>query len=129
MKKERMDELIRGMGKEICLAGVRHIQKRGATYEEALELFREEDVKKVYDPGTKTVHKKIFPEYFEKVKCRVKRFEIRLDEDDIQPMDYVVLDEWDGKEYTGRYFPVQVQYVLRNVPQYGLKEGYCIFGW
>lgn len=77
---------------------------------------------------SKTVHKKILPEYFELVRKGIKRFELRKDEDDIQPNDFLVLDEWDGANYTGRYFACTVIYVLRNVPQYGLQEGYCIIG-
>lgn len=77
---------------------------------------------------SKTVHKKILPEYFEPVKKGIKKFELRKDEDDIQPNDFLVLDEWDGEKYTGRYFCSTVIYVLRNVPEYGLAEGYCIIG-
>ena len=39
-----------------------------------------------------------------------------------------VLDEWDGEKYTGRYVCKTVIYVLRDVPQYGLQDGYCIIG-
>lgn len=77
---------------------------------------------------SKTVHKKILPEYFELVKKGIKKFELRKDEDDIQPNDFLVLEEWDGGKYTGRYFVSTVIYVLRNVPEYGLVEGYCIIG-
>lgn len=76
-----------------------------------------------------TVHKKILPEYFDLVKKGIKKFELRKDEDDIQVNDFLVLDEWNGKEYTGRYVAEQVVYVLRNAPQYGLMEGYCIIGF
>lgn len=31
--------------------------------------------------------------------------------------------------YTGRFATRTIKYVLRNVPEYGLKEGYCIIGW
>lgn len=77
---------------------------------------------------SKTVNKKILPEYFELVRKGIKNFELRKDEDDIQPNDILVLDEWDGEKYTGRYLAKDVIYVLRDVPQYGLQEGYCIVG-
>lgn len=76
----------------------------------------------------KVVKKKILPEYFDSVKERVKNFEIRLDEDDIQVGDLVFLAEWNGT-YTGRYVVRRVEYVLRNCEQFGLMPGYCIIGW
>lgn len=77
----------------------------------------------------KTIEKKIFPKYFKDIKDHGKCFEIRKDNDNIQVGDTVVLLEWDGKKYTGAKCIVTVRYVLRNVPEYGLKDGYCIFCW
>lgn len=77
----------------------------------------------------KTVSKKILPEYFQDVKARKKNFEIRIDEDDIQVGDLLILEEWDGKAYTGSALVERVKYVLRNVPEFGLMKGYCIIGW
>lgn len=77
---------------------------------------------------TRKISKKILPQYFKEVLEGTKTFEIRKDEDNIKPGDWVTLKEWDG-EYTGRVFMAQVSYVLRNVPEYGLKDGYCIFCW
>ena len=77
----------------------------------------------------KAIRKKILPVYFEEVKSRNKNFELRIDEDDIQVGDILVLCEWEDKHYTGREVSRKVKYVLRNVPQYGLQEGYCIIGW
>lgn len=76
----------------------------------------------------KTVRKKILPEYFEAVQENRKKFELRKDEDNIQAGDELILEEWNG-EYTGRYTNRKVTYVLRNVPEYGLNDGYCIIGW
>ena len=76
----------------------------------------------------KTVRKKILPEYFNAVQEYRKNFELRKDEDNIQVGDELILEEWDG-EYTGNYTWRKVTYVLRNVPEYGLKDGYCIIGW
>lgn len=77
----------------------------------------------------KAIRKKILPCYFTDVKRRSKNFEIRKDEDDIQVGDLLVLCEWDGIKYTGKEASRTVKYVLRNVPEYGLAEGYCIIGW
>ena len=74
------------------------------------------------------VRKKILPEYFEAVQENRKKFELRKDEDNIQVGDELILEEWNG-EYTGRYTNRKVTYVLRNVPEYGLNDGYCIIGW
>ena len=77
----------------------------------------------------KAIRKKILPEYFEAVQDRKKNFEIRKDDDDAQEGDKIVLGEWTGRHYTGRFATRTIKYVLRNVPEYGLKEGYCIIGW
>ena len=74
------------------------------------------------------IRKKILPEYFEVVQENRKKFELRKDEDNIQVGDELILEEWNG-EYTGRYTNRKVTYVLRNVPEYGLNDGYCIIGW
>ena len=76
----------------------------------------------------KKVRKKILPEYFNAVQEYRKNFELRKDEDNIQVGDELILEEWDG-EYTGNYTWRKVTYILRNVPEYGLKDGYCIIGW
>lgn len=79
----------------------------------------------------KTVRKKILPRDFADVKARKKNFEIKKDEDHIQVGDILVLREWDRvyRIYTGNELRRKVKYVLRNVPQYGLQDGYCIIGW
>ena len=78
----------------------------------------------------KTNRKKILPIYFDAVESRQKNFGIGKDEDDVKVGDMVVLGEWKGNYgYTGRFVARKVKYVLRNVPEYGLKEGYCIIGW
>lgn len=77
----------------------------------------------------KVVKKKILPEYFRVVRARKKNFEIRVDEDNVQVGDLVILEEWDGKVYTGSAVVKRVKYVLRNTPEFGLMKGYCIIGW
>lgn len=81
----------------------------------------------------KTVYKKIRPQYFQDVLTGRKGFELRKDEDDIQVDDVMCLievDYYDGNlDVTGRFVEKIVKYVLRNVPEYGLMEGYCIVGF
>ena len=77
----------------------------------------------------KVVKKKILPEYFRVVRARKKNFENRVDEDNVQVGDLVILEEWDGKVYTGSAVVKRVKYVLRNTPEFGLMKGYCIIGW
>ena len=76
----------------------------------------------------KHIRKKLLPEYYAAVKKRVKTFELRKDEDDIQPGDVLELHEWDGEKYTGHKLTREVTYVLRDCTQYGLMDGYCIIG-
>lgn len=77
----------------------------------------------------KTVEKKILPKYFQAVRNERKNFELRKDEDNIQPGDILILREWSDGQYTGRMEARKVMYVLRDVPEYGLMPGYCIIGW
>ncbi len=77
----------------------------------------------------KTVEKKTLPKYFQTVRNERKNFELRKDEDNIQPGDILILREWNDGQYTGRMEARKVMYVLRDVPEYGLMPGYCIIGW
>lgn len=76
----------------------------------------------------KVVKKKILPEYFQVVRAREKNFEIRVDEDNIQVGDLLILEEWNGF-YTGNSVRRYVKYVLRDSPALGLVPGYCIVSW
>ena len=80
-------------------------------------------------PTGAVIEKKILPTFFDAVMSGKKRFEIRKDEDKIAVGDTVRLREWDGSKYTGKSCSVLVTYVLRDMPEYGLKVGYCIFCW
>lgn len=76
----------------------------------------------------KNIKKKIWSKYFQDILTGIKTFELRKDKDNIQPGDVLDLLEWDGENYTGRNIRCMVTYVLRNCPEYGLMEGYCIIG-
>ncbi len=72
------------------------------------------------------------PQYFGLVCAGIKNFEIRKNDRDYQIGDTVKFHEYDKTEekYTGRKSrTVTICYVLEDVPEYGLAEGYCIFGW
>lgn len=72
---------------------------------------------------------KISPKYFDDVKNNLKRFEIRKDDREFQVGDLVTLKEFEKGEYTGRIIEnIPIIYILRNAPEYGLKDGYCILG-
>ncbi len=76
----------------------------------------------------KTVKKKILPEDFKSVRAREKNFEIRVDEDDIQVGDLLILEEWDGF-YTGNSVRRYVKYVLREAQELGVMPGFCVVSW
>lgn len=78
--------------------------------------------------NVKVVKKKILPEYFRAVRDKEKNFEIRIDEDNIQVGDLLVLEEWDSA-YTGEKVRRWVKYVLRDCVELGLMPGYCIISW
>ena len=74
---------------------------------------------------------KIRPEYFEKAKDWSKPFELRKDDRPYQLGDIVILKEFSYSEgiYTGRQAVRKISYILRDCPDYGLKDGYCIIGF
>lgn len=84
----------------------------------------------------KKIEKKILPEYFRTVKRKEKTFELRIYDEDYCVGDILVLREWDAEthEYTGNKVMREITYILKDVPYYGLKEGWCILaiqpiGW
>ncbi|MDP3900826.1 MAG: DUF3850 domain-containing protein [bacterium] len=60
-----------------------------------------------------TIRKKIWPEYFEAVASGKKKYELRLNDFDVQEGDMLILEEWNPqtKEYTGRTTEKKVAYV------------------
>lgn len=59
------------------------------------------------------IRKKIWPEYFDAVASGDKKYELRLNDFEINKGDTLVLEEWDPKtkEYTGRKIEKKVTYV------------------
>lgn len=88
----------------------------------------EQDIMQYISDGTIKHGLKTLPQYFADVVAGKKKFELRVDDRDYQVGDIFCLREWDGG-YTGKYFINSIGYVLRDCPQYGLMDGYCIFGW
>ncbi len=77
----------------------------------------------------RVIKKKIEPKFFTDVVFKIKKFEIRKDEDDIQVGDILLLQEYENGVYTGRETGVEISYVLRDAEEYGLMKGYCIISW
>lgn len=61
----------------------------------------------------KIIKKKIWPEYFEAVVSGKKKYELRLNDFDVEEGDVLLLEEWnhETKEYTGRKIEKKVTYV------------------
>ena len=72
---------------------------------------------------------KILPEHFRAVWDREKKAELRKDDRGYAVGDQLALREWDGEKYTGSCIVVTVTHILRNCPEYGLADGYCILSF
>ena len=66
-----------------------------------------------------TIHKKVWPEYFEEIISGKKKLELRLADFEVNEGDILVLEEWDNdkKEYTARKIEVVVTYILKTKGQ------------
>lgn len=60
-----------------------------------------------------TIKKKTWPPYFDAIVSGKKKYELRLNDFDVQEGDTLVLEEWDPetKDYTGRSIEKTVTYV------------------
>jgi ASC-1-like (ASCH) protein len=65
------------------------------------------------------IEKKVWPEYFKKIKSGDKTFELRLADWKCETGDVLILKEWDPKtkEYTGRKTKKKVTYVIKTKDQ------------
>lgn len=102
--------------------------------EESMIEYTTEEIKLIPFNQRRKIEKKVLPEYYKGIRTHKKMFEIRKDEDGIKPGDILVLREWDGERYTGGMTRREVTAVLRDCPEYGLMNGYCILslqtpGW
>jgi ADP-ribose pyrophosphatase YjhB (NUDIX family) len=66
-----------------------------------------------------TIHKKVWPEYFEKIISGKKKIELRLADFEVNEGDTLVLEEYNNnkKEYTGRKVEVVATYIFRTKGQ------------
>lgn len=67
----------------------------------------------------RTIHKKVWPEYFDLILAGKKKVELRLADFDAAEGDTLVLEEWDPerKEYTGRKTEATATYILKTKGQ------------
>lgn len=69
---------------------------------------------------------KIQPKHFHDVVRGLKKAELRKDDRGYKVRDVLLLKEFFNGEYTGSWARVTVTHILRNCPEYGLADGYCI---
>ena len=64
----------------------------------------------------KTIRKKVWKEYFDKIISGKKRFELRLADFEVNEGDTLVLEEWDKdkNEYTGRKVETIATYIIKT---------------
>ncbi len=73
---------------------------------------------------------KTWARYYDDLASGAKTFELRKNDRGFKIGDTLQLVEWlpDEERYTRRWLYRRVTYVLENVPEFGLKDGYCILG-
>lgn len=71
---------------------------------------------------------KILPIYFNDIKKGLKNFELRKNKN-FKIGDKIILKEHNKKKYTGREIIKEIKYILKDVPQYGLKSKYVILSF
>jgi hypothetical protein len=71
---------------------------------------------------------KVWPQYFKDVESGKKTFELSKDDRDYRVDDTVCLSEWDPvtEEFTNEAVTKKILYILRDAPEFGLQEGFCI---
>ncbi|MHC5281140.1 ASCH/PUA domain-containing protein [Listeria kieliensis] len=74
---------------------------------------------------TNTHELKILPQFFKEAKNGRKYFEIRKNDRDYHIGDYVILNEFDGGNYTGRKITGKITFIT----DFEQKNGYVVFGW
>lgn len=72
---------------------------------------------------------KIQPKYYYAVMKGYKTFELRKNDRDFLAFDLIHFVNVNGENFINEPNNVyQITYVLQDVPEYGLKEDYCILG-
>lgn len=66
--------------------------------------------------------------YYNDVLKGFKTFELRKMDRQFTEGDTIILQEFDGEKLTGQEQIFYIDYILKDCPQFGLMEGYCILG-
>ena len=66
------------------------------------------------------IHKKIWPEYFDAVESGKKKFELRLNDFEVNEGDTLVLEEWDPK--TGAYTGCKTEKKVTRVSKFRIDK-------
>ena len=79
----------------------------------------------------KFIYKDVFTRFYKEIENGNKNFEIRRYDKDVRVGDFLVLTEYDDIKcvYTGNVIVKEVKYILYGCPQFGLMDGYCIYGF
>jgi len=61
------------------------------------------------------INKKVWPEYFEAIISGKKKFELRLNDFEVNEGDTLILEEWDpvSREYSGRKIEKKVSHIYK----------------
>lgn len=70
----------------------------------------------------KTHHVKLNTAYFDYAEKRIKNAEVRFNDRGYETNDWLVLEEWTGKEYTGRA-------IVRQITSVFPLDGIGLEGW
>lgn len=63
---------------------------------------------------------KLMEKYFDYVEKRIKNFEVRYNDRNYKSGDWLVLEEWNGEEYTGRACVRRIGYIV-DLDEVGLS--------
>ena len=76
---------------------------------------RARNIKSAMGNDKAIIRKKIWPEYFEAVASGKKKYELRLNDFEVNEGDVLILEEWspETKEYTGRKIKKRITYVRK----------------
>lgn len=79
--------------------------------------------------GSYTHHLKTERGMFGLVIIGLKTFDVRLNDRNFRINDFVIFEESEDGEYTGRVQgPVKIKFILDG-GQYGIDKGYVVFCW
>lgn len=73
---------------------------------------------------------KTWPDYYAAIVKGEKTFDLRKEDRPFKVGDTVLLQEFNHKEgsFTGAETSMKISYILKDVPKFGLKNGFCILG-